>query len=483
MNAMYGFWQGMIAHLWQTTVILALVFIMEGTLLRRAPSRASHALWSVALAKIFMPLSLFGGVANALYGAASGASAAGGRPAFPMLEPVVAVLFPVPDPGAPAVGSIASYVVVAATACWAAFALYFLARTVVDVARARRHGGVPLASCGAAGTEKLESVLGAAGIPVGSVLVSGRFVMPTVTGLFRPRIVMPEYLVNELPEEELRAILLHEDTHRRRRDPLRAAAGRVGLSTFFFYPLIYPVLHRLRATAEFACDESVVHSGISADAYSRALARTLKLGLASPAFATAAAIAGSSLLRRRLDRLATLNPRRYAMRLQYRVLIVLAALLVAAATFYPVPMHAGRADKTNSSGVTGQKPDTGSAFYEFDKAPVLVKHATPEYPQKAMKLGVEAIVLLNVTLDERGKITRVKVIPADSLQLKKFAFGPDELQGETVRKLDNAKREELRSLFETNAIDAAMKWVFEPASLKGKNVPAQVAVPVRFKLN
>ena len=480
MNAMYGFWQGMIAHLWQTTVVLALILIIERTL-RGAPSRASHALWSVALAKIFMPLSLFGGIANALYGAASGASAAGGRPALPMLEPVVAVLFPVPDPGAPAVGSIVSYILVAATACWAAFALYFLARTIVDVARGRRHGGVPLASSEAAGTEKLESVLGATGIPVGSVLVSGRFVMPTVTGLVRPRIVMPEYLVNELPEEELRAILLHEDTHRRRRDPLRAAAGRVGLSFFFFYPLIYPVLHRLRATAEFACDESVVHSGISADAYSRALARTLKLGLASPAFATAAAIAGSSLLRRRLDRLATLNPRRYAMRLQYRVLIVLAALLVAAATFYPVPMHAGRADKSDSSGVTGQKPDTGSAFYEFDKAPILVKHATPEYPQKAMKLGVEMTLLLSLTLDEKGNVTKATIIPPDKAVKSKILYG--ELEGAAVEKLDKAGIEELHSLFEKSAIDAAMKWVFEPASLKGKNVPAQVAVPVRFKLN
>ncbi|MCX5754145.1 MAG: M56 family metallopeptidase [Candidatus Krumholzibacteria bacterium] len=469
MNALYGFWQGMMAHLWQTTVVLALVFIIEGTL-HRAPSRASHALWSVALAKIFMPLSLFGGIANSLYGAASGASAPGGRAAIPTIEPVVAVLFPMPEAGAPVVGSIVSYVVVAATTCWAAFALYFLARTVVDVVRARRHGGVPLASCGARGKERLERIIGEAEVPGESVLVSGRFVMPTVTGLFRPRIVMPEYLVNELPEVELRAILLHENTHRRRRDPLRAVAGRVGLSLFFFYPLIYPVLHRLRATAEFACDESVVHSGISADAYSRALARTLKLGLASPAFATAAAIAGSSLLRRRLDRLATLNPRRYAMRLQHRVLIVLAALLVAAATFYPVPMQAGPDQKkdTAKKETARQEPARKQVT-----AKVEVEHmVAPAYPPELRKDGYTSNLILLVKIDEKGLVMSAM---ADSIKIYTD-------QGEPIGKIDPDAGKRVAAIFEKSAIDAAKQWTFKVLSTGGTADTVEVKIPIHFKL-
>ena len=61
-----------------------------------------------------------------------------------MLQPVVAVLYPLNDRGAPPAGSTLSYMIVAATAVWAAFALFFVARIVIDVARARRHGGSPL---------------------------------------------------------------------------------------------------------------------------------------------------------------------------------------------------------------------------------------------------------------------------------------------------------------------------------------------------
>jgi len=490
MNTLYWFWHGMIVHLWQTTLVLALMFVIEQSL-RGAPSRVRHILWSIGLAKMFLPLSVFGGISGLLYRAAAGGSAGRSGAAAPVLQPVIAVFYPLRGGGAPATGSALSYVLVAGTACWMAFALFFIVRIFLEIARSGRHGGRALAALEPAFARRLGGILDGAGIPRDRLLVTARFVVPTVAGLFRPRIVFPEHLVRELSEEELRAILLHEETHRRRRDPLRAAAQRLCMSLFFFYPLIYPVLRRLQSTAEFACDESVVHSGVAAHAYSRALARTLELGLASPAFATAA-VAGSSLLRRRLKRLSTLNPRRYAMRLRYRILIVVAALAVAAATLYPVPMRADRGEKPDSSGALEQRSDTGSGFYPFDKAPVLTKYVHAVYPEKARKLGVEATVLLSVTVDEGGAVTEAKVIQAEDVEkamkaLKAEDVGravvfPPELEGEAVQKMDGAERKELRSLFEESSIDAAMTWVFTPAAFEGKSVPSRVAVPVRFKL-
>ncbi|MDD4857968.1 MAG: M56 family metallopeptidase, partial [Candidatus Krumholzibacteria bacterium] len=301
-----------------------------------------------------------------------------------------------------------------------------------------------------------------------------------VDGLVRPRIVVPEDLIRELPEEQLCAILLHEDAHRRRRDPLRTAAGRLGLAIFFFYPLIYPVLHRLKSTAEYACDESVVHSGVTAGDYSRALARTLELGLAMPAFAAAAA-AGGSLLRRRLRRLPTLNSRRYAMRLKYQLLLVAAALIVAAATFYPVPMRAGSAQGADSSAAV-QRSDAAGIINAFDEAPVLVKKAAPVYPEEAKKLGVQAMVRLSLVIDENGRVTDATIVPADA-EGTAGAAPETELEGEALSKLDKPQLEELRASFEKSAREAAMKWEFKPASLKGKAVKTRVAVPVRFRLN
>jgi len=469
MNALYGFWHGMVEHLWQATLILALILIIERTL-RGAPSRVIHTLWSIGLIKIFLPLSLIGGVSSLLYRAAVGGRAGVGEAAAPMLQPVVAVLYPLNDSGAPPAGSTLSYTIVAATAVWAAFALYFVARIAIDAARARRHGGMPLGSFDTGVAKRLEDLLASAGIPSDRVLLTAGFVMPTVTGLVRPRIVIPEYLARELQEEELRAILLHEETHRRRRDPLRAAAHRLGQALFFFYPLIYPVLRRLQSTAEFACDESVVHSGVPAHEYSRALARTLELGLASPAFATAA-VAGSSLLRRRLKRLSTPNPRRYAMRLRHRILIVIAALAVAAATLYPLPMEAGSAEKPGAGDTLSQGPDTAEVFYPFDEAPSLIEFVRPSYPEEARKLGVEATVLLDVMVDDKGTVTKATVIEVTD-------FG-----GEALPQLDKAKLDELRGSLEKSACEAAMKWKFKAATFESKPVKVRVAVPVRFKLH
>ncbi|MGD1047578.1 MAG: energy transducer TonB [Candidatus Krumholzibacteriaceae bacterium] len=175
------------------------------------------------------------------------------------------------------------------------------------------------------------------------------------------------------------------------------------------------------------------------------------------------------------------------MRLQYRIPIVVAAVIVIAATFYPAPMRANRAGKPDSSKVIDQRTASGS-YYEFDTAPVLLKTPRPVYPEKARKLGVEATVLLEIAVDDSGKVMKARVIDPDNPEI----FGEP-----AVQKIDSAQLEELRSefgdstieaarmrpLFEKSAIDAAMQFSFKPATLKGKAVPSSVAVPIRFKLH
>ncbi len=469
MNAICVFWREMLVHLWQTTLVLVLVF-MIGRALRGAPSRASHVLWSVGLVKIFLPLSLLGGLSNALYRAVAGGVAPHGRAAIPMLPAVNVVLDPIGDRALPAPGSTLSYVALVATICWTALAIFFVSRIFIDAVRARRHGGRPLSSLDSPSAKRLAGILDDVGIPRDRVLLCEPFVMPTVVGLARPKMLIPECLVRELQEEEIRAILLHEETHRRRRDPMRAAVYRMGLALFFFYPPLYPVLRRLRSTAEFACDESVIQSGVSARTYARALAGTLERGLASPALA-AAAVGERSFLSRRLKRLHTLDPGRYAMRLQYRILIAVAALAVAAATFYPMPMRADSEGSQNSSAVRLHGADTTSTFYPFDIPPKVVKFVQPEYPKEARRLGLQDTVLLNVTIDEKGNVAKATLIRVSELEGKR---------GNGMRK---AKIRELQGQFVQSAIDAVMKFTFTPAMLQGKPTPASVAIPFRFKLH
>ena len=45
---MRGFWLGMAVHLWQTTLVLAVLVILD-RFMRRAPARFRHLLWSAGL--------------------------------------------------------------------------------------------------------------------------------------------------------------------------------------------------------------------------------------------------------------------------------------------------------------------------------------------------------------------------------------------------------------------------------------------------
>jgi hypothetical protein len=50
-------WTACLVHLWQTTLILAPVFIL-GRLARPAPGRLLDLMWWVALAKLLVPLAV-----------------------------------------------------------------------------------------------------------------------------------------------------------------------------------------------------------------------------------------------------------------------------------------------------------------------------------------------------------------------------------------------------------------------------------------
>ena len=77
------------------------------------------------------------------------------------------------------------------------------------------------------------------------------------------------------------------------------------------------------------------------------------------------------------------------------------------------------------------------------------KHVAPEYPEAAKKAGVGGVVILNVRIDERGKVEAVSVIRSIPL-------------------LDQA------------AVDAVRKWTYEPFVLEGKARKAEFTVSIRF---
>ncbi len=103
--------------------------------------------------------------------------------------------------------------------------------------------------------------------------------VPSVIGVRRPTILLPADLAGEVDDATLGQILLHEEGHVRRRDPLlRLLAALAGL-LLFWHPLAAWVRRRMEQAAEDACDLHVLRRGTDRAAYARTLLSVLELAL------------------------------------------------------------------------------------------------------------------------------------------------------------------------------------------------------------
>lgn len=81
---------------------------------------------------------------------------------------------------------------------------------------------------------------------------------PFVLGVFQPRI----YLPSTLTDQELPMVILHEQTHIRRHDPLIKIVAFLTLCLHWFNPLVWIAFYCSVRDMEMACDEAVIkHMG------------------------------------------------------------------------------------------------------------------------------------------------------------------------------------------------------------------------------
>jgi hypothetical protein len=81
---------------------------------------------------------------------------------------------------------------------------------------------------------------------------------PALFGQFRPRVLIPQEILEWLDDRELRFVLLHELTHLQRRDILVNWAAIIIRALHWFNPAVWLALKRLRADQELACDAAVM---------------------------------------------------------------------------------------------------------------------------------------------------------------------------------------------------------------------------------
>ena len=102
------------------------------------------------------------------------------------------------------------------------------------------------------------------------LLTTDRIAAPLVVGAFRPAILLPKDY-RRWPGERLAIVLSHELAHIQRRDLFWQLLARVSAAVYWFHPLVWLAVRRMRLERERACDDRVLLAGIEPTEYATGL--------------------------------------------------------------------------------------------------------------------------------------------------------------------------------------------------------------------
>ncbi len=153
----------------------------------------------------------------------------------------------------------------------------------------------------------------------------GNVSTPLTCGVVKPLIILPRD-AREWDATRLRAVLLHESAHVRRRDCLAKHVAQASQALLWWNPLTRMMSARADQEQERACDEAVLSAGVAPEDYARALLDTARE--CSNSLLLGCAMSSSSVLRARLEHLFAWRPevRRATRRTALAIPLLLALL-------------------------------------------------------------------------------------------------------------------------------------------------------------
>ena len=144
-----------------------------------------------------------------------------------------------------------------------------------------------------------------------SVRLSDRITVPMMWGFSRPVILLP-IEADGWQTERLRAVLLHELAHIKRRDWMMQMMAQVVCAVYWFNPFVWLAARWMRIEAEQACDDQVLNAGYQPTDYAQHLLDVVRnVKVASFASRAAVAIARSSKIEGRLRTILAENLNRH----------------------------------------------------------------------------------------------------------------------------------------------------------------------------
>ena len=270
-------------HLWQSTLFVIVVWF-AALALRKNGARVRCWLWTAASVKFLVPFSSLVSLGERFQWRAAPAAV---QPtvSFVMQDLLAPAAVVVATPvSAPQSVSVLPWVLVAVWTLGVGVVLMSWWRQWVPIRSALRHA-TPV---------QLDTQYGADDL---AVLSSPSMPEPGVVGIRRPRLLLPEGLVDRLTPAQLRALIAHERCHIRCHDNLAAAIHMVVEALFWFHPAVWWIERRLVDERERACDETVLRSGGQPSDYAEGILEVCKQS-AGVQLACVAGVNGSNLRRR-----------------------------------------------------------------------------------------------------------------------------------------------------------------------------------------
>lgn len=249
----------------QVTLLVGALSVVDRWIRDRASAALRHGLWMLVVVKLLLPVDLFSPTAVAYWVAPWLASpevrtvrvSAGVETA----EMAVPNTLRTVDPKIPPVARVrprletAGWMLLAWTTGAGAWGLLVLARSREVARRVRESAEAP---------EALQGLLAetAAGLGLQSRLPRLRLTDtaqgPALCGLFRPVILLPRGLSEQIEAESLRQVLRHELIHLQRRDLVWNLLQVCVQIAWWWHPLVWFANARIRALREAAVDEAVM---------------------------------------------------------------------------------------------------------------------------------------------------------------------------------------------------------------------------------
>ena len=193
-------------------------------------------------------------------------------------------------------------------------------------------------------------------------------IVPLTWGVIRSVVLLPES-AREWAEAMKRTVLLHELAHVRRGDVACQLLGRIACTLFWFHPLAWYGLRRLRQEGEQACDDAVVRSGEKASDYANQLLQVAQFCCEPRGLSLGVAMAEGSSLEVRVKSLFDTNRSHEPLRREVSLALtcVIAMALVGVSVIRPIAWPVEAAESVAEPNAEQASNETLSNEYEASK--------------------------------------------------------------------------------------------------------------------